>query len=156
MTGILQHRRSNTAGILAATPAPGEIFLNTDTWKAIVGDGATAGGLQTDRAILTTKTSSYPLVATDSGQHFDNVGAVGAVTFTLPAAVRGLNFWFTVFAAQNLIVLCGAGDQVAVGNLNSAAAGNIQSNVPFSSIFVMALDATQWVVKSQTGSWTVT
>jgi hypothetical protein len=43
-----------------------------------------------------TKTAAYQLVAADNFSNFDNLGATGAVTFTLPAIANGYSFGFRV------------------------------------------------------------
>jgi hypothetical protein len=65
-----------------------------------------------------TKVASYQILATDNLNHFDNLGATGAVTFTLPAIANGYSFGFTAMAAQNLLVTSfEGGNIVALNNL---------------------------------------
>lgn len=71
------------------------------------------------------KTGSYTVVAADSGTLFTNAGAVGAVTFTLPAiaSAAGLVFEFLVVAGQNVTVASAEGTNVVT--FNNAAASSI-------------------------------
>ena len=104
---------------------------------------------------ISSKTSAYPVVAADSGTHFDNIGAGGSVTFTLPAAAAGLNYCFLVSAAQTVVVTVQTGEKIAVGLTNSAASGNITATAAFSEACVEAHAASQWVARAVTGTWTV-
>jgi hypothetical protein len=80
-----------------------------------------------------TKTASYTCTRADSGTHFSNLAAAGAVTFTLPAVATsaGCVYWFhTAVAAQNLLVTAPAGTLVAYNNaaattISLVTAGNI-------------------------------
>ena len=54
-----------------------------------------------------TKTAAYTVLPADSGTLFDNTGAVGSVTFTLPTAAlgSGCEYWFMgAVAAQDIVV----------------------------------------------------
>lgn len=65
------------------------------------------------------KTASYTVLNTDAGTLFTNVGAGGAVTFTLPAlAAANVNaVWgFYATVAQNLIIAAPANKLVALNN----------------------------------------
>jgi hypothetical protein len=44
MSEQLQLRRGTAAQIAANTPAAGELWVDTDHWRPVVGDGATPGG----------------------------------------------------------------------------------------------------------------
>src|SRR5205823_1441255 len=55
-----------------------------------------------------SKTANYTIVAGDSGSYFDNSGSTGEVDFTLPAYAAGLQYCFTVTAAQILKVIAPA------------------------------------------------
>ena len=113
------------------------------------------GKVQIQQLATVSKTSAYPVVVADSGTHFDNIGAVGSVTFTLPAAATGLNYCFLVSAAQTVVVTVQTGEKIAVGLTNSAASGNITATAAFSQACLEAHAASQWVARSTTGTWTV-
>ena len=112
-----------------------------------------AGILINDRS---SKTANYSILSGEFGTQFDNVGASGAVVFTLPAAYVGAKFGFCCAVAQLLTVLAPASTSIAIGATNSAAAGNVASSTPFSYVEIEKITATQWVAKSSTGTWTVT
>lgn len=105
--------------------------------------------------VTLTKTAAYNVLVADSGTHFDNIGATGTVVLTLPTAAAGLQFCGAVYAAFTLEFLAGAGDKIADGVTEGAAAGNIQSASVYDSVCFEAHGAGQWVVTSQTGTWTV-
>ena len=68
------------------------------------------------------KTASYQLLASDAGSIFTNTGAVGSVTFTLPAIAAGLGpFEVIATAAQNVLVTSTEGTNVvAPGNASAS------------------------------------
>jgi hypothetical protein len=128
--------------------AAGDIFKN--------GVSLTATAFPGQKALQATKTGNYSVLAGDSNTSFDNTGASGAVTFTLPSYAAGLRYCFTVTAAQTLEVLAPASNHIAIGTTNSAAAGNIQASAPYSTACVVATSVSnQWAATSTTGSWTV-
>lgn len=63
-----------------------------------------------------TKTADYTVLVTDNGTCFDNIGAVGAVNFTLPAIANGLAYNFRVCADQSVTVTSAEGDNIEAFN----------------------------------------
>ena len=75
------------------------------------------GTLQKFKINAVTKTADYTVVAADSGTFFNNLGAAGAVVFTLPTATDGLFFVFTAAVlAQNVTVTATPVDTMVVFN----------------------------------------
>lgn len=105
---------------------------------------------------LATKTSNYTVLATDNGIHFDNQGASGAVTFSLPAAAAGRTYSFAVFASQTLEVLAHSGDLIAYGNTIGSTGGNLSINTPYSFVTIEAHSGGVWLVTSMVGNWNLT
>ncbi len=107
-----------------------------------------------------TKTASYAVLASDNLTHFDNLGALGAVTFTLPAIANGLYYGFSAMAAQNLIVASAEGANVVA--LNNAVANSVAfqtgAAIIGGSFRVYAnAAATKWIVETASaGANTVT
>ena len=67
-----------------------------------------------------TKTADYTAVTADSGTLFDNTGATGAVTITLPAIAVGLSMGIVVLADQSMTIASAAGNDIAAFNDASA------------------------------------
>jgi hypothetical protein len=66
---------------------------------------------------ITAKTSSYTVLATDSGTFFTTEGASGAVTFTLPAVgTTHFHAWFFCAEDQTMTVASAAGDDMVLFN----------------------------------------
>ena len=63
-------------------------------------------GIQQTKA----RAASYAISGAESGVAFSNAGAPGAITFTLPRATVGEEFWFHIVVAQALIVQAGPAD----------------------------------------------
>lgn len=70
-----------------------------------------------------TKTASYSVLAVDNYSLFDNVGATGAITFTLPAIANGYLFGFRVQADQTITVSSAEGANIVA--FNNAVASSV-------------------------------
>ena len=70
-----------------------------------------------------SKTTAYSVLATDNFTQFDNTGATGAVTFTLPAIANGYMFGFRVIADQTVTVASFEGTNIIA--LNNASASSL-------------------------------
>lgn len=103
-----------------------------------------------------SKTTSYSIAAdglgSDAGIHFDNLGASGSITFSLPTAVVGLNYQFCVAAAQTLEVLAGTSTTINVGGSLTSSAGNITSAQVGACVTLEAYDTTHWIATALTGT----
>jgi len=104
--------------------------------------------------VVTSKTASYAVLAADSYKDFDNNGAAGSVTFTLPASTVGLAYGFAVMEAQNLVVDAPGGVTIYLGEISTTAGGTITSNAVGSYLFIKCRSATEWIVQSSMGTWT--
>ena len=107
-----------------------------------------------------TKTASYTVVAADNFTLFDNTGASGAVTYTLPTLANGYMFGFSGVADQNTVVASAAGDDMVV--FNDASADSVAfstSGEKIGGLFVVFSNpgATKWIVMNlSAGANTVT
>jgi hypothetical protein len=104
--------------------------------------------------IVTSKTANYTILAADNYKDFDNSGAAGQVTFTLPAATVGLAYGFAVMEAQNLVIGAPGGVTLYLGDLATSAGGAITANTVGSYLFIKCRSATEWFAQSSMGSWT--
>jgi hypothetical protein len=95
-----------------------------------------------------------PVTCVD-GKQYDNIGAVGAVTYNLPACARESRIRFIVMANQNMIIQAAAGDVITSNGVSSAAGGSATSNSLRSVIELVGMDTTNWVATNQTGTWTI-
>lgn len=115
---------------------------------ALGGTGVTGFG------VVTSKTASYAVLAADSYKDFDNNGASGTVTFTLPTASVGLTYGFAVMEAFNLVIQAPGGVTIYLGEISTTAGGTITSNAVGSYLFIKCRSATEWIVQSSMGTWT--
>ena len=123
----------------------------TFTGTLAVANGGTG---VTGFGVVTSKTASYAVLAADSYKDFDNNGAAGSVTFTLPASTVGLAYGFAVMEAQNLVVDAPGGVTIYLGEISTTAGGTITSNAVGSYLFIKCRSATEWIAQSFMGSWT--
>lgn len=70
-----------------------------------------------------SKTAAYQVLASDNFTIFDNVGAAGSVTFTLPAIANGYSFGFRVQADQSVVVASSEGANMVA--FNNAVANSV-------------------------------
>ena len=117
-----------------------------------------APGLGGWRAVI-AKTSNYTVLEGDNGTFFTNLGAAGAVTFTLPAVAncKGQRYGFYVAADQNVIVASAAANGLIT--FNNAAASSVAYQTAGNKLGgffeVIGLSATKWMVIAH-GANTVT
>lgn len=119
-------------------------------------DATSPAGFVNLKAILEAKTSAYTVLTLDSGKVFTNEGATARQDFTLPGAVSGLIYRFTVQDADGVRVIAAAGDTIRVAGSVSAAAGRIDSTTIGDSVTLEAINATEWIAIQFVGTWTVT
>lgn len=104
------------------------------------------------------KTASYSVLVSDNNTIFTNTGAAGAVTFTLPAAAKGLRYRFFGTANQNLLVTGAAANLLVAANNATATTVALQTaNLKIGSGFEVVADDTGllWLVMP-IGAGTVT
>lgn len=115
------------------------------------------------QTVVEAHTANYAIVAADSGKTFTNSGAAGEVDFTLPVAAVGLQFSFSLNAAQVLKILPGNGtDQIgtastatvpATGVPNTAGHG-IDASAIGATVTLQCTKVGLWSVMSSAGAWT--
>lgn len=160
--------------------AGGRLFLNGGAYVAFVGNATTdvaneltnvlgsfsysTDGLAfrqvtpssgTEQKLARTKTSNYTVMVADTGVLFNNSGAAGAVTNTLPAAIVGLHYGLDVETAQNFAFKAIGTDTIRSAGTASAAAGLIFSSTVGGTVHITCNVAGKWVVDSLIGSWSV-
>lgn len=96
------------------------------------------------------------LSASASGSIYSNEGAAAISPFVLPAAAAGLRFGFIVQDADGIRVTAAAGDTIQISTALSAAAGKAESTTIGSTVYLIAINATEWIATSVVGVWTVT
>jgi len=105
---------------------------------------------------FTAKTANYTVLAAESGSGFTNVGASGAITFALPAAVVGLNYYFAVGAAQELRIDPNGTETISLPSTGvpSAAGAYIVADAIGETVRIVCATTGSWRVFGFTGTWT--
>ena len=145
---------SNTTSTTTISAGSGKINLvgTLATGDAVTGDGTAAlGGFL---ATVLDDTDAHTVLASESGTVLTNAGAGGPYAHTLPAAAVGLNYTFVVMAAQELRVTPGGGDVVNIAGIAGDAAEYWTANAVGEALTIVAVDATNWIATSFTGTWT--
>jgi hypothetical protein len=102
------------------------------------------------------KTANYTVLVSESGKTFTTVGAAGAVTFALPAAVVGLKFRFRVGAAQELRIDPNGTEVIALPSTGVAGGAGkyLTADADGETVDVECTKAGTWSVFGFTGTWT--
>jgi len=102
------------------------------------------------------KTANYAVTANDSGSGFTNAAAAGAITFALPVAVMGLNYRFSVEAAQELRVDPNGTETISLPSdgIPGAAGKFLTANAIGETVHIVCAAAGSWRCYGYTGTWT--
>ncbi len=103
-----------------------------------------------------SKILSYSVNSGDAGTDFNNTGASGGVTFTLPAWSAGLNYCFTNTAGQTVTVQAATGNFITEAGVSSASGGTAASTMQYSAVCIVAMTSAIWQVDRHVGGWTLT
>lgn len=131
----------------------GTVKTDNDAMRLLIAMGIFdgAGGIKMN---VVAKTANYTILTPStaagagdpSGTIFTNRGAVGAVTFTLPApvaALAGVFYDFLGFAAQNMLVATATPDTLVV-SADAAADSLAMSTVIVGNMMRAVCDGTSW------------
>lgn len=101
-------------------------------------------------------TVSDTLTVGESGTVHTTVGASATVTFTLPAAVVGLEYFFRVGAAQELRIDPDGTETIALPStgVQGAAGKYLTADADGESVHIVCDKAGEWTCYGYTGTWT--
>jgi len=103
---------------------------------------------------VTTDINNRVLTSDESGGVFTNIGDTDGSIFTLPTAAAGLIFTFIdneATAAEDVYILANTADKIAGGT--AAEYYNCYDDTAFSYVTLLAIDAENWVVIAEGGTW---
>ena len=117
-----------------------------------------SGGVYIDVAVtnsvnIITTDGNVALGVTQSGSFRRASGLASKRTDTLPAAVAGLFYDFSVDDADSLLIGTANGDSLIDGK-TSAEEATKQTSTISGSCRLTAIDATYWIMTNKTGTWT--
>ena len=121
-----------------------------------VANGTTGAGAILASRYVQAKTADYSVTPAESNSAFTNEGTTAKHNFTLPTAVANLVYTFVVQDSDGLTVTANTGDTIQDSVTVSASAGNIDSTDVGAAVTLLAINATQWIVTSMTGTWVIT
>lgn len=147
-------------GLKAANIIGLDLQARADLSPNFIFDDNLLGNYRFPTQQFVTKTASYQVLSTDNFVEFDNLGASGAVTFTLPAIANGYCFTFRARAAQNLIVASSEGANMeALNNLVANSVAFQTGSAIIGGVFKIYSNpaGTKWLVSTlSAGANTVT
>lgn len=108
------------------------------------------------RREVLVKTDDYTVTTNDSGRVFSTKGATGAVVFSLPPAVPGLEYMFHVGESQKLQVKPGASDAIALPSTGVAGAAGkyLEADAAGETLHLVCAEPGVYSVFGYTGTWT--
>ena len=95
------------------------------------------------------------LTAAESGKTLTNEGCTAKGYHTLPTAVAGLTYTFTIQDTDGMRIVAGAADTIRLNDEVSIATGYIDSTTIGSSVTLLAVNATEWIAVALVGTWAV-
>lgn len=116
-------------------------------------------GLRIYRSVeVSTSGSGSPnAIGTDEPWRlWTNEGATAEAHFALPSAAAGYSVGFCVQDADGIQLTAAAGDTIRVAGTVTSAAGSAESATIGDCLELIAINATEWVATSYTGTWTLT
>lgn len=105
---------------------------------------------------FTAKTANYAVSANDSGSGFTNLGASGAIVFSLPAAVVGLHYYFSVEVAQELRIDPNGSETISLPSTGvpGAAGKYLTADAIGETVHLVCAKAGSWRAMGSHGTWT--
>lgn len=149
------------SGKISATPGNGSKFVgialeaasaDNDIIEVVSTIGADQNALDVEVIILDPTT----LTVAQSGNVISTAGAAGTVTFTLPAATPGLEYFFHVGAAQQLRIDPNGTEKIALPSTGvlGAAGKYLVADAIGETVHIICVNAGEWNVFGFTGTWT--
>lgn len=146
------------AGKITSTPNINPIGI---ALEAATADGNVIEVLRWDSSTVKRRTcedhtASDTLTVGETGSVHTTVGAGGAVTFTLPAAVVGLEYYFYVGAAQELRIDPDGTETISLpsSGVPGAAGKYLTATIAGETVHLMCCVAGTWACMGYTGTWT--
>lgn len=92
------------------------------------------------------KTANYTIAVGDNGAVFDNTGATGSITFTLPTLAANFRFWFRNMVAQTITVSGASGKMIGFNNATATSIALSTGGQQIGGILVVESlpDASAW------------
>lgn len=134
-------------------------FARSSAAVVRVTNGSTGTGSILSSVLVEANTagsgSPNVLTAAESGTLLTNEGSTAQNYHTLPSAAAGLQFDFVVQDSDGMRIVAATGDTIRDVATVSSAAGYIQSTTVGSTLRLVAINATEWIVTAKQGTWTI-
>jgi len=161
-TGITQSGdtlNAVTAGVLRAAFSSQGLVFGTGASLGI-SFGTTPKEIVSYKSTVEASTagagSPNVILANETPRVFHNEGSTVTNNHNLPAAAAGLRFTFIVQDADGLRVNITSGDTIRIANLVSSAGGAAESSTIGDVLDLVAINVTEWISLSPSGSWVLT
>lgn len=132
--------------------------LKNKIWNVfgITGGNEMVDHLDSPIKTVEAHTASDTLATTESGSVHTTAGASDTVTFSMPAAALGLEFFFKVGAAKELRIDPNGTDTIALPStgVQGAAGKYLTANAAGETVHLICDVVGSWSVYGFTGTWT--
>ena len=149
---------NGTSGTGAGEAAPGSLLVDTTNKRYYVNTNTKASPtlVRAPGRLVTAKTANYTVTDDESGDVLTTTGATGTVTFTMPPAVVGLEYYFRVGAAFELRIDPDGTETIALPSTGVAGAAGkyLSADASGETVHVICTVAGSWAVFGFTGTWT--
>jgi len=161
-TGAWAGKEDNIAifdnGYKFVAPDEGMVLYVDDEKVLIEYDGTNWIFQRPTKLNILVKTSGYTVLVADNGKMLTNTGASGTIIFTLPVAVIGLHYYFSVGAAQILNINPNGSETISLPSTGIPLASGIslEANSIGESIHIGCAVAGNWITlggNTPTGIW---
>lgn len=107
-------------------------------------------------AKVKVSTGNVTVSAEDNGAIYANTGAGAAKTYSLPAAVAGLNYLFCVNAAQELRIDPNGSETIGLPSTGAqgAAGKYLTADAVGEWVKIICIETGKWYVVGYAGTWT--
>ena len=150
----IPYSESADLGAPTDTPSSSYIHIAKTTGGVYLWDGISYKQLLTPLRTVTAVTADETEDASDRQRIATNEGATAKPVITLESAVAGLERTFVVQDSDGLRIKANTGDTIRNAGSVSASAGYIENTTVGSVVTLIAINATEWIVKSCIGTWT--
>ncbi len=108
------------------------------------------------RVVVTPQsTTPVSILGVSAGTSYTNEGATAEVEITLPGALEGIIYTFTVQDADGIKIIADTGDTININGVVSASGGYAESLSIGSTLTLTSINGTEWIATSNVGTWLV-
>lgn len=149
----IPYRKTADLAYPTDTPNSGICLITETAGGTYLWDGTDYKELHSPLDNVVARTTTTGETASDYHKIITNEGATSKPTYTLPTAVAGVRREYVIQDSDGARIQANTGDTIRDGSSVSASAGYIESTTVGSTICLLAINATEWIVMYKNGTW---